>query len=120
MVVNIFYPIFTLKITILACLIHTHTHTQKWGSCPTLGHLPVPLVGLQLPLYPKLQKKNNVPILFLDYILTFLNSVFSVSLTTILNDSVLLLNFPLSDTDRTASGFSKYLNLPPGRSHCSS
>ena len=120
MVVNIFYPIFTLKITILACLIHTHTHTKKMGVLPHTRASPCTPGGLTAPPIPQTAKKNNVPILFLDYILTFLNSVFSVSLTTILNDSVLLLNFPLSDTDRTASGFSKYLNLPPGRSHCSS
>ena len=61
MVADIFYPILTLKITVLACFIQ-----KKLGALPPPGHLPGPPGGLTVPPYPKLQK-NNAPIFSLDY-----------------------------------------------------
>ena len=52
MVADIFCPIFTLKVTVLACLIQ-----KKKLPFPPSGHQPGPLVDLHLPQYPQLQKK---------------------------------------------------------------
>ena len=53
MVADIFCPIFTLKVTVLACLIQK----KKKLPCPHQGINLDPLVGLHLPQYPQLQKK---------------------------------------------------------------
>ena len=52
MVTDIFYPILTLKVTVLACFMQ-----KKLGPCLCQGIPLGPLVGLQLPPYPQLQKK---------------------------------------------------------------
>ena len=67
MVADIFYPIFTLKITVLACFIQEKQKNLGASSPP--GHLPGPPGGLTAPPppYPQLQKKNDAPIFFLDY-----------------------------------------------------
>ena len=62
MVVDIFYPLLTLKITILACFIQ-----KKSGDLPPPPPRPSPgtpwWAYSSLP-YPQLQKKNNAPIFF--------------------------------------------------------
>ena len=65
MVVDIFYPLLTLKITILACFIQK----KIWGLTPPPPRPPRPSPWTPwwaysyLP-YPQLQKKNNAPIFF--------------------------------------------------------
>ena len=61
MVADIFYPIFTLKITMLAYFIQKKK--KKWGPCPHQSITLDPLVGLQLPF----AKKDDATIFFLDY-----------------------------------------------------
>ena len=63
MVADIFYPILTLKITVLACFIQKKNRGPRPQQSITLD----PLVVLQLSPYPQLQKKNDAPIFFLDY-----------------------------------------------------
>ena len=68
MVADIFYPIFTLKITVLACFIQEKQKNLGASSPP--GHLPGPPGGLTAPLPPPIPpaaKKNDAPIFFLDY-----------------------------------------------------
>ena len=63
MVADIFYPIFTLKITMLAYFIQKKKKKKKWGPCPHQSITLDPLVGLQLPF----AKKDDATIFFLDY-----------------------------------------------------
>ena len=66
MVADIFYPIFTLKITVLACFIQEKQKNLGASSPP--GHLPGPPGGLTAPPpIPPAAKKNDAPIFFLDY-----------------------------------------------------
>ena len=68
MVADIFYPIFTLKITVLACFIQEKQKNLGASSPP--GHLPGPPGGVTAPPIPqaeKKKKKNYAPIFFLDY-----------------------------------------------------
>ena len=67
MVADIFYPIFTLKITVLACFIQEKQKNLGASSPP--GHLPGPPGGLTAPPLPipPAAKKNDAPIFFLDY-----------------------------------------------------
>ena len=62
MVADIFCPIFTLKVTVLACLI------QKKKNClaPTRASTWTPWWAYISPNTPNC-KKNYVPIFFLDY-----------------------------------------------------
>ena len=69
MVADIFYPILTLKITVLACFIQKKKKNR--GPRPNQSITLDPLVGLQLPPYAQLQKKNDAPIFLLDYPLLF-------------------------------------------------
>ena len=65
MVADIFYPIFTLKITVLACFIQEKQKNLGASSPP--GHLPGPPGGLTAPPtppYPQLQKKTMRPYFF--------------------------------------------------------
>ena len=64
MVADIFYPLFTLKITDLSCFIDT----KKSGALPPPppGHLPGPPGGLAAFPIAQMQK-NNGPIFFPDY-----------------------------------------------------
>ena len=55
MVADIFYPILTLKITVLACFIQKKDRGPRPHQSITLD----PLVDLQLPPYPQLQKKTK-------------------------------------------------------------
>ena len=70
MVADIFYPIFTLKIPVLASFIQEKQKNLGASSPP--GQLPGPPGGLTAPPppppppYPQLQKKNDAPIFFLD------------------------------------------------------
>ena len=69
MIADIFYPIFTLKIIVLACLMQKKNWRPRRRQGIFLDHL----VGLQLPPYPQLQKKNNdASIFFLNYPLIYL------------------------------------------------
>ena len=67
MVADIFYPILTLKITVLACFIQKKNKNR--GPRPNKSITLDPLVGLQLSPYTQQQKKkkNDAPIFFLDY-----------------------------------------------------
>ena len=78
MIADIFYPISTLTITVLAYFIRKKMFR---GFAPTSspGHHPGPLRGLQLPPDPQLQlflalSKTDAPILFLYYPLELVNS----------------------------------------------
>ena len=66
MVPDIFYPILTLKITVLAF------YTKKSGASPPPEHHPGPPGGLTAPPpppppIPPAAKKNDAPIFFVDY-----------------------------------------------------
>ena len=67
MVADIFYPILTLKITVLA-LFYTK---KRSGASPPPEHHPGTPGGLTAPPIPPAakKKKNDVPIFFLDYLL---------------------------------------------------
>ena len=57
---DIFYAIFTLKITVLACFIQKH-----WGPCLNQGMAP-PYAQLQKKKKKK-KKKFGAPLFFLNY-----------------------------------------------------
>ena len=65
MVPDIFYPILTLKMTVLAF------YTKKSGASPPPEHHPGPPGGLTAPPHPTPHtpscKKNDAPIFFVDY-----------------------------------------------------
>ena len=52
MVTDIFYPILTLKVTVLACFMK-----KKIGALPLPGNLPGPPGGLTAPPIPPAAKK---------------------------------------------------------------
>ena len=62
MIADIFYHIFTLKITILACLMQKKI--KNWGPRRCQGIFLDPLVGLKLPPYPQFQKTTMCPYFF--------------------------------------------------------
>ena len=59
MVADIFCPIFTLKVTVLACLIQ-----KKKIALPPPGHQPGPPGGLTSPPIPPTAKKTMCPYFF--------------------------------------------------------
>ena len=75
MMADIFHPIFTLTITVLACFIRKKTKLFRSFAPKSLPrHPPRPPGGLQLPLDPQSQlqsflalPKNDAPIFFLYY-----------------------------------------------------
>ena len=75
MVADIFYPILTLKITVLACFIQK----KIGGLTPRQSITLDPLVGLQLPhtlsYKQETKKKNDASIFFLDYPLMIYHNV---------------------------------------------
>ena len=80
MITDNFYPIFTLPITILACVIQKPKNkNKKLGELhPYKGISLDPLRGLQLPPAPQLQlflalPKTNAPIFFLYHPLISFN-----------------------------------------------
>ena len=52
MVTDIFYPILTLKVTVLACFMQ-----KNFGALPLPGNLPGPHGGLTAPPIPPAAKK---------------------------------------------------------------
>ena len=70
MIADIFYPIFILTITILACFMRKKKLFRGFAPTPSPGHYPGPPEGFQLlPLSPHLQSflafpKAEAPIFF--------------------------------------------------------
>ena len=86
MVADIFYPILTLKITVLACFIQ-----KKLGASPPTRASPwTPWWVYSSPHTPSC-KKNDAPIFFLDYPLTIetRSRCFPVNFAKLLGTSLL-------------------------------
>ena len=82
MTADIFYPIFTLTITVLACFIRKKKMFLGFAPTPSTGHHPGHSGKFQLPPDPQPQSylappKTDAPIFFLYYPLTFHKKIFS-------------------------------------------